>query len=344
MFSPASIYLALSIVHHAACGNTDAQLTDFFAGKASIENIASLLNSLRDNGLVKVSNTCCISDKLVDSIDQETVANVRSIASILTENFDDTEALRKKLNALISDATNGLINGTIRDIDKRSLMIIVNTVYFKAKWRHKFDPDKTDTSATFYSAVDQRTSRVKMMAMKETKSIPYFENDLLQLIELQYLMPSSTANSDFVMGIVLPNYRNQRFIPSDELQQYIAELKTDKVEVKIPKFTLRKRVDLIPVLRRLGVSDLFSRTDCDLSKLFGSNKAFVNDIIHEAVIIVDEVGTEAAAAATVVSFVRKRKLEARYHKIFVADHSFVFYIRHLPTSSFVFMGEYHGEN
>jgi serpin B len=57
------------------------------------------------------------------------------------------------------------------------------------------------------------------------------------------------------------------------------------------------------------------------------------------VVIVDEVGTEAAAT-TVMMMTRGLVVEKTV--TFNANHSFIYYIRHQPTNTILFVGDYHG--
>ena len=70
---------------------------------------------------------------------------------------------------------------------------------------------------------------------------------------------------------------------------------------------------------------------------------FIDKIIHEVVVIVDESGTEAAATTVVTG----RAMLAMPTKrddpvIFKADHPFVYYIRYIPSNTFLFYGDYQG--
>jgi len=57
------------------------------------------------------------------------------------------------------------------------------------------------------------------------------------------------------------------------------------------------------------------------------------------VVIVDEEGTEAAG--TTVMYMTKGMAISKF-ATFKADHSFIYLIRHKPTNTIVFVGDYHG--
>ena len=106
----------------------------------------------------------------------------------------------------------------------------------------------------------------------------------------------------------------------------------------IPKFTQRNRLNLKQHISKLGLRSLF--TEADLSNMVTdkNNDQYVEEIIQECVVIVDEYKTEAAAAAVVC-----------YNDccsdgvVFIADHTFIYSILHEPTQTPVFLGMYDGE-
>lgn len=102
-------------------------------------------------------------------------------------------------------------------------------------------------------------------------------------------------------------------------------------------------MSMIPYLQGLGVSDLFS-SNADLSEIVEEGGVYVSDIIHQAVVEVDEEGTEAAAATAV--FVTKSMavmVDRDEPKLFRADHPFTFYIKHNPSGMILFLGHFNGE-
>ena len=69
--------------------------------------------------------------------------------------------------------------------------------------------------------------------------------------------------------------------------------------------------------------------------------AYVSAMIHEAVIIVDENGIEAAAS-TIAIVKMECCIVNPEPKIFYANHSFIYYIKHIPTNTLLIVGDYHG--
>ena len=102
------------------------------------------------------------------------------------------------------------------------------------------------------------------------------------------------------MIILLPNdYRGLARLESALSSKLLAvidkRLRKTLLEVVIPKFKIEASLDLKPILKHLGLSDLF-RDTADFSRMSISKGLYVSDAFHRAFIEVHEKGTEAAAA------------------------------------------------
>lgn len=101
----------------------------------------------------------------------------------------------------------------------------------------------------------------------------------------------------------------------------------------MPKFKLEESYDLNSHLAHLGIEDLFSRK-ADLSGMSGTRDLFISKVVHKSFVEVNEEGTEAAAAtAGIATFAM-----LIHEENFVADHPFIFFIRHNPSSHILFLG------
>ena len=111
-----------------------------------------------------------------------------------------------------------------------------------------------------------------------------------------------------------------------------------KIHLELPKFKFESEIPLVEILKNLG-----------LTKMFKSGANFkgisymplrVSDAVQKAVIEVDEIGTEAAAASAMAGLSKSMIIPVRGEKMeyFVADHPFLFYVRDLQTRLLLFRG------
>jgi serpin B len=100
----------------------------------------------------------------------------------------------------------------------------------------------------------------------------------------------------------------------------------------MPRFKVTTALSLAQTLAAMGMPEAFTGA-ADLSGINGiARDLFVQDVVHKAIITVDEKGTTAAAATGVVV---GRKAVAR---TLVIDRPFLFFIRHNLTGAALFQG------
>uniref|UniRef100_A0A3P9DUH0 Serpin B6 n=1 Tax=Maylandia zebra TaxID=106582 RepID=A0A3P9DUH0_9CICH len=109
----------------------------------------------------------------------------------------------------------------------------------------------------------------------------------------------------------------------------------NEVDVKLPRFKMEK-YDLEKILTNMGMENAFDIYKRDFSGMSPANDLIVSKVVHKALVDVNEEGAEAAAATGVDMEVRSITIPAE----FVADHPFIFFIRHKPTKSILFVGRY----
>ena len=331
VFSPLSIIFALSLLHLSAFGNTENELSNLFNYKYSINELQQIY-TIFNNDIMNLANALIINNKY--KINEQYLTSIKNLALIVHTDFNSTNSTNiivNDVNEYIKTNTKNLIKDILKhdDINDNTISILINTIYFKAQWLHKFKANNTDKEL-----FKPTNKMVDMMYQKE--EFNYYENELLQLVELLY------ENNDYCMGFLLPKSTKNYDIPKfnmNELNKYIANLQYKKVKLYIPKFKHRKTIRLIPLLEQLGVHDIFTNK----AQLNIAKNICVSNIIHEAVVIIDELGTEAAATTIVMMELMAMPPTKEDPIIFKADHPFIYYIRHRPSNMILFYGDYRNE-
>lgn len=338
IFSPTSITFALSLIHLGALGKTDSQLSAVLCHKYSLDEL-KYVDDLFNNNIIKM-NTILVLNR-INKVNPEYLNMVEPIATIAYENMDDFALVANKINHSIEKNTDGHIKEvlTTGDIDLNTIMIIVNTIYFKALWQNKFDSNFT-TKMKFH-----KTESDPIDMMHQINDFNYYENSAVQMVELPY------ADKNYVMGIILPkkyieeenidySINNVPILSEQEINEMINNTSYKKIDLYIPKFTHKKRYSLVPILKKMGVIDVFSEKYAELDVI--SKNIYISKIIHEAVVIVDESGTIASATTAIVVNERSANLSVDKPILFQANHAFIYYIRHIDTNTFLFYGDYQG--
>ncbi|NXG29506.1 ILEU inhibitor, partial [Dromaius novaehollandiae] len=181
---------------------------------------------------------------------------------------------------------------------------------------------------------------VKMMYQKEKFSFGYISEMKTRILELPY------DGQELSMIILLPDnieddstglQKLEKQLTFEKLQEWThpQHLYSADVNVHLPKFNLEESYDLKSDLSAMGLLDVFDSGKADLSGMSGARDLFLSKIVHKAFVEVNEEGTEAAAATAGIAM-----LCMVMEEDFNADHPFIFFIRHNPTQSILFLGRY----
>ena len=84
-------------------------------------------------------------------------------------------------------------------------------------------------------------------------------------------------------------------------------MRNSKVHLELPKFKFESEIPLVEILKNLGMTKMF-KPDANF-KGISSIHLRVSDAVQKAVIEVDEIGTEAAAASAMVGLSKMRRPE-----------------------------------
>jgi serpin B len=206
---------------------------------------------------------------------------------------------------------------------------LVNAIYFKGDWASQFDQSLT-SEAPFWVTSDEQ---VQIPIMTQKHKFRYGEDNGLQILELPY------AGDDLSMLVLLPRETGglaklEESLAVENLDRWTRNLQETEVVVSLPRFEITFPFRLDDTLKSMGMVDAFSDKS-DFSGMDGSKKLYIGAVLHKAFVVVNEQGTEAAAATAVIM---QLKGLAFPPVVFRADHPFVFLIRENSTGSILFLG------
>jgi serpin B len=187
----------------------------------------------------------------------------------------------------ISENTNNIISPDIKS-DKDQIMSIINTIYFKDQWVDKFD-EKNTKPDTFYL---KEGSEIKCDFMNRSYITHGFKKGE------GYTSSSISFKNSSDMIFILPDkgVSIDGLISSPKILASLFDTKgykSGKVIFKIPKFSFGSDLNLVEVLKSMGVTSAFKNT-ADF-KGITDGMAFISNIKQQNQIAIDEKGVEAAA-------------------------------------------------
>jgi serpin B len=348
-FSPYSISLALSMTYAGAGGNTAEQMRkalklslkrdEIYSG---FEILESKLKKIKAAGNIRLD--CANSlwpqkdygllPKYLDVISKYYGVSVTPL-----DFKNAAETSRAKINNWVTTETQDKIRDIIPAgaLDDSTRLVLANAVYFKGSWERKFDPGLTKDASFFLSPNNH--AQTKMMT--QTGTYKYADNELLQILELPYV------GNELSMLVFLPRDIDglrslEDRLSKESLKQWKSRMEQTEVVIFIPKFRNLSSVGLKDTLVSMGMNDLFSPKNADLSGMAAfnaNNPLFLSEAIHKAFVEVGEEGTEAAAATAILGRVMGHESASeRRPPTFRADHPFMFLIQENQTGSIVFIG------
>ena len=240
------------------------------------------------------------------------------------------EESRKTINNWVADQTEQRIKDLIPSgaIDSYTRLVLTNAIYFNAAWASKFQKEAT-RPATFH-LLDGKDIQVPMM--NQTESVKYKAGDGFQAVELPY------DGNDLSMLIIAPE--NGKFsafekgLTAAKVDSIARDMKGERVQLSLPLFKYESKFSLARTLSDMGMPVAFTGS-ADFSGMTGNRDLCISDVIHQAFVLVDETGTEAAAATAVIMKATAMPMKPIQMTV---DRPFIFLIRDIKTGSVIFVG------
>ncbi|HTX07703.1 MAG TPA: serpin family protein [Solirubrobacteraceae bacterium] len=337
--SPFSISDALAMTYAGARGSTAEQIATALDFGLPLPRLAAAFNA-QAQSLAKANGpgaTLEVANALFGQSGQTFRPAFLAIlardygAAMHTVDFASPDAVAQ-INGWVSDHTAGNIPQLLTpgDVSALTRLVLADAVYLDAKWLSPFQPQNTHPDV-FHAP----GSTIKVPTMHQNGTFAYRSGDGYQALELPY------QGGRLALDILLPSQGGlqpllARIAASGPLP-LLDGMAPEYVTVALPKFQLRTQFDLSGPLAALGMPLAFDPQRADLSGIAGApGYLYIQHVIHEAYIDVDEAGTKAAAATGVVIGTTAVQLPPKIH--FVADRPFIFVLRDKRTGAILFTG------
>ena len=331
-FSPYSVASALTLGLRAARGETADQLGELLGEdqadllKAATELPAATGAELPEIG---VSNTLWAWDELPLEDSFKTELAGWPGASIESAPFQsDPEAARSLINADVREATHGLIPELLPagSVDEDTVAALVNALYLKASWNHPF-PEQNTGDLWFKAPSGKR----KVPAMSQQERMGYARRDGWQIVQLG-------AAGGVCATILLPDATRdlgqaEALLDAPALAELLDEVHFAQVRLTLPKVSLDVQSPLKALLQNLGVRRLFT-SDAELGGISSDPRLYVQDVLHQAVLKLDEKGLEGAAATAMTFALMSASISEPV--VVEVDRPFLLLVRHPGTGAVYF--------
>ncbi|XP_074516009.1 protein Z-dependent protease inhibitor [Sebastes fasciatus] len=248
-------------------------------------------------------------------------------ADIKSVDFADAEGSVSFINEYIKHKTQDKVTEMLSTLDPLTQLMLINTIFFQGAWQKPFNPNFTENTSFYID--NYNIVQVPTMFLEDKF---YWMEDIhlgAKVLKLPYQEGVS-------MLILLPNKGIDYTVIDDKITAkrfviWIKRLQKSKLEVNMPKFKMEESYSLHNILPHMGMVSIFS-TSANLTKLCKEEGIKVSEVLHKAVIDVDETGTTAAAATT------SGIIPYSLPRTFTVNRPFFFFIYHEETNCLLFMG------
>lgn len=304
VYSPLSLFMALSMSAEITDGNTRQQILDVL-GSDDITSLRSDANSIwqanyMDDGMAK----CVLANSLWTN---NKIPYIQSTMDSLAENYyassfsgDPASAeYSKMMQDWMNEQTDGLLSDYISSIemDPEMVLTLASAVNYSGKWVNKFNEDNTE-SGIFHSP----DGDIQCDFMNAERDMQYswhedfasvsleLENNgkMLFILPDEGIAPEELLNNDEVMDFMMNSstYSNSKYA---------------LVNMSIPKFDVHSSTDLNEGLKTLGITDVFDPSASDFSPLTNElEEIFLSKAEQDARVVIDEEGCKASALTVMI--------------------------------------------
>ena len=335
VFSPFGFKSALAMLANGASGESRQEILKAL-GYSDIDGLNRAMGMLG-----KIYNTGTVSKEdtgfgaFVNSgnslwVEKSCPQISSEFLSVLKEKYSSSvirvspEEYVQRAEEWIREQSGGLQDITVA-LPENFAMSLINTLYLKADWQSKFEVE--DTVPGIFKNADGSEGTVEYMnGYIPTKA---YKDDRVTMVRLDYR--DSVFRKDLSFYAAMADRHIQ-------LEDYIDLMEYRDVILSLPKFQTESSVDMTEAAKALGINSVFSE-GADFSAAFEEtiSNVYVNSILQDTVIGVDEEGTQASSTTRVTlagSLAEPEYIEVSF------DRPFTYFIRDNDSGEILFMGRF----
>lgn len=290
-YSPVSLYLALAMAGAGAAGETQAQIYTLL-GAENTDTLAAGCKTMLDalqrdekDSKLYLANSVWTRQGIETKPDYQTLLEQDFSAESFSVPFGQTRA-DGKMSAWVEQRTRGLLKPKFQH-EADTVAVLLNTIYFKDGWAEPFSERNTENGD--FTTAGGEIVRADFMQNRSAGLAREGED---------YRKGELSFRSGGSMFFVLPD----EDVPLQQLlaERGLQELLTDEgaqsrdIDWWLPKFRQGGQVQLIDLLRSLGVTDAFDADAANFSNGWDTS-AYISEVRQGTALSVDENGVEAAA-------------------------------------------------
>ncbi|CAL1283563.1 unnamed protein product [Larinioides sclopetarius] len=339
--SPLSLCNALSMLRCGARGHTASEIAEVLGLglggipeqdiEASFGHLLSSSDQATSAYTLDCANAAVLRQDFPVKDDYKDILEKSFHAKLIQADFaEDLQAVVDSINKWVETKTRGMISQLLDSLDPLTVLVLLNALYFKGTWKNQFPESATHPQVFYNAGVEANAKEVDMMHLKE--EFGYAELMDYSALQLPY------RGDAIAMLILLPNSLDgleemEKDLTPDFVRNFKEKMRKRKVRVSLPRFRIEYSKSMKETFQELGMRKAFEE-GADLSGISDQADLSVSDVVHKAVVEVNEEGTVAAAATAMKIQCRRMVIEPE----FIVNHPFLFTIYDTRNNANLFMG------
>lgn len=330
VISPLSAVICLAMMANGSAGQTREQIEQALG--MTVEQLDRCLYGYLEgldtqNVTLVLANSIWLEDTIAEYIKSDFLqTNTDYFDAEIYSTPMDSSTIRD-VNSWVGQKTDGLIDSILETLPDQTRAILINALLFEAKWQSEYE--KSDIKDGSFTNYDGTTAKVDMLCSTET-----------------YM--SYGGAKGFVRPYKGGNYALVGLLPPEDtdVYDYIASMTGDtwralwssrggSAKVRMPEFKCEADIDLIPLMKQLGITDMFMSNVADFSEITTATELTCAVFEQKSVIEVDRNGTKAAAVSWGIA--NDSAADITFHSV-VLDRPFVYAIVDCQTGLPMFIG------
>ena len=343
--SPVSLQFLLGLVLDGADGETAQEICStlgYPAGEteavdAYCNKMLQELPHLDKSTKLTLANAIFFNNKMEINVPYKKQVEKFYDAEVKSLDFNQKAAALRAINGWCNKQTNGLIPAVLEDVEPDMFAYLLNALYFKGTWMYPFN--KRYTRERTFTLESGQQKEIPMM--EKERKFAYNEDDICQRVSLPY------GNGAYSMIVLLPK---KGHTVSDVIasidgvrwndfrsQMYHSTL----INVWLPPFESKYHIKLNDILIDMGMPRSFGPA-ADFRPM-SKDALWLSFVQQDAVIKVDEEGTEAAAITSAGMLGATAVAQPPRVIDFHCDHPFLYLITENSTGTILFAGKFTGK-
>lgn len=299
VYSPANLYIALSMAAELCDGETRQQMltalgtADLDTLRAQVEAMWEILYTEEEYEKLVLANSLWLDDMV--KYDQQVMRTLsyHHFASVYQHDLQN-EAVGDAIRNWINENTGNLLQDSVEKVqmDPNTLFALYSTIYFQSKWSNEFSSNLSKEGLFF---ANDGTRTVTYMNQLNNPMHYYWGEDfgavklnLRNGSSMWFILPDEGKSVDDVIATEEYLKLVTERIPEENWENS----KNLLVNLSVPKFDIASQTDLQDDLQKMGITDAFDSMKASFPAVGGGSLSRVS---QAARVTIDEQGVIAAA-------------------------------------------------